>query len=47
MPMGTATGRYEVMADAVDAWFNQVQDLLANMPFMPQYGTTRFHLRER
>jgi len=44
---GNRDGRYEVMADAVDAWFNQVQDLLANMPFMPQYGNHEIHLRER
>ena len=44
---GNKDGRYDVMADAVDAWFNQVQDLLANMPFMEQYGNHEIHLRER
>jgi acid phosphatase type 7 len=44
---GNKDGRYETMADAIAAWFNQVQPLLTRAPFMPQYGNHEIHLAER
>lgn len=39
--------RFATIADAVDAWFEQMQPLFARSPFMAQYGNHEIFLHER
>ena len=39
-------GRFEQMGDAIDTWFLQWQDVLAQYPFMAQYGNHEIYLKE-
>jgi acid phosphatase type 7 len=39
--------RYHTVGEAIDAWFSQMQPLLARYPFMAQYGNHEVHIRER
>lgn len=40
-------GRFSTTGEAVDAWFEQMQPLLARFPFMAQYGNHEIYLQER
>jgi hypothetical protein len=40
-------GRFPAVADAVDAWFDQMQPLISGAAFLPQYGNHEVRLRER
>lgn len=40
-------GRFADVADAVDRWFEQMQPLMARVPFMAQYGNHEIFLQER
>jgi hypothetical protein len=40
-------GRYTEVDEAIDAWFEQMQPLLARYPLMAQYGNHEIHLVER
>ncbi|MEE9139284.1 MAG: metallophosphoesterase family protein [Alphaproteobacteria bacterium] len=42
-----ADGRFEDYADAIDAWFVQMQPMIARFPFMAQYGNHEVALPER
>ncbi|MDP6042175.1 MAG: metallophosphoesterase family protein, partial [Candidatus Latescibacteria bacterium] len=44
---GNKDGRFENMSDTIDTWFLQWQDVLAQHPFMAQYGNHEIHLVER
>ena len=44
---GNKDGRFKKMGDAIDTWFLQWQDVLAQYPFMAQYGNHEIHLVER
>ncbi|RPJ56369.1 MAG: methyltransferase domain-containing protein [Acidobacteria bacterium] len=39
--------RFQTIHGAIDAWFVQMQPLLARVPFMAQYGNHEIYLRER
>ena len=43
---GNKDGRFEQMGDAIDTWFLQWQDVLAQYPFMAQYGNHEIYLKE-
>lgn len=38
--------RFSRTSDAIDAWFNQAQDLIARQPFLSQYGNHEIVLNE-
>ena len=40
-------GRFASVADAIDAWFLQSEEILARFPFIAQYGNHEIHLEER
>ena len=44
---GNKDGRFKNMGDAIDTWFLQWQDVLAQYPFYAQYGNHEIHLVER
>jgi hypothetical protein len=39
--------RFREVGDAVDAWFDQMQPLIARVPFLPQYGNHEVLLGEK
>ena len=40
-------GRFDNPADAIDAWFRQMQPVLSRSPLMAQYGNHEIYLKER
>jgi 3',5'-cyclic AMP phosphodiesterase CpdA len=40
-------GRFREVGEAVDAWFDQMEPLIARIPFLPQYGNHEVSLGER